>query len=251
MKITKSVLLISFLIIFLFSLFICPVYADENYTEIGVYDYADILSNNEEKSLQKISQKYYKNDISVIFLTTNDTEGKTVGEYADKFYINNNFHPDSVMFIISKDPLNHQIFIHPTGTYIETFSSASIKEVLESTKNLAITERYYDFFVKIEEESSSYIKNIDALIAKLIPSKMSIAISFASVVCVILILFNLHNKANTKPKAQIYLNQSFKVLYCHEVFLGDEKEIIKDYYKKDDIQPTFPNNKFNNRFGKF
>lgn len=225
----------SIIILLLFTILSCfiTVYADEIYTKTGVYDFAELLTEQEEKKLQKISNKYYKNEISVIFLTTKDTNNKSLEEYANNFYINKKFFPNSIMFIISKDPLNHQLYIYPTGVYIETLSKPSITEILESTKGYAMSEEYYEFFIKTENEFSHYIKNFDALIAKLKPSNMSIAISFSSIVCVLLILFNIHNKANVKPKAQIYLNQSFKVINSYEIFLGDEKEVIKDYYKKD------------------
>ena len=218
MKNLKNIILCFLTIVLITFAFPTMVFAN-NYSTKGVYDYANILSTKDKNDLQSISNKYLKSDISVIFLTIDNTNNQYIEDYVSNFYSNGNFSPNSIIFAVDIDPENKQLFVYPTGAYIETFSQDSITEILNETKGLAMQEQYYNFFVAVEKESSSYIKNPDIMFAKFIPSKVSIAISLAFTLCFVLALFALHNKANIKPKAQVYLNKNFKVTHCHEIFI--------------------------------
>ena len=78
-------------LLFLFSV---PVFAEEM-PEQRVFDYADLLDEAEEAEIQLWAQDMQENwGMDLAFLTTNDTEGKTVQQYGTDFYIEKNLGPE-------------------------------------------------------------------------------------------------------------------------------------------------------------
>ncbi len=210
---------------------------DSNENDIYVYDYADILTKENENDLQEIAQKYEEYDVSVVFLTTNNIGNLSSPSYIKRFYKNQSFSPDGVVFFISTDKDNREVYIDTIGKCIDVLSVEQTEKILSSTSHLATRDEYYEFFCSVEKETSDFIIKTSFDDSVFIPSKTSITATIIVVVFVSFILITKHNAANKRPKAQIYLNQTFEVVSKNEVFIGDRKEIISNYYKsqnKDD-----------------
>ena len=173
--------------------------------------------------------------------------------YIKKFYNNQNFYPDGVIFFINTDPDNYEAYIDTIGKCIDTLSIDEMDTILNEHSYLAISGKNFDFFSAIEQDASDLIIESSDQTSVLVPTKGSIATTVIVVVFLVIFLITKHNAANKRPKAQIYLNQTFEILSKREVFKGDRREIIKDYYKTDN-RKTGTNigiPKFKGRGGRF
>src|SRR5574344_564031 len=66
-----------------------------------VYDYADLLTDDEEKKLVTNINEYISNSIiDVAIVTTNNLNGYSISDYAYNFYDYNDFMSDGVVFVI-------------------------------------------------------------------------------------------------------------------------------------------------------
>ncbi len=234
----KNKILFIVLIIFSATMSSITCYADtETKNAIYVYDNAEILTNDEENALQRVAKKYEEYEISVVFLTTKTTDEMTTSKYIEKFYNQNDFYPDGVVFFLNTDIDNSEAYVLPLGKCIDTLSNATIEDILEEHSYLAIAEgRKYEFFSAIEKDASDFIIKENGLSDILIPTKTSIAITIISVIGLVVFLITKHNAANKKPKAQIYLNQTFEIVSKREVYKGDRREVINGYYKTDNTK---------------
>ena len=82
----KRFLLFLTALMLLFS--VLPVYAEEMTAEQRVFDYADLLSEADEREMHLWIEEMQKNwNMDLAYLTTNDTEGKSVQQYGADFYV--------------------------------------------------------------------------------------------------------------------------------------------------------------------
>ena len=75
-----------------------PVFAEEM-TEQRVFDYAELLSDADEREMHLWVADMQENwGMDLAFLTTNDTEGKSVQQYGADFYVEQNLGPHRVPY---------------------------------------------------------------------------------------------------------------------------------------------------------
>lgn len=81
-----------------------------------VYDYADLLTDDEEKKLVTNINEYISNSIiDVAIVTTNNLNGYSISEYAYNFYDYNDFMSDGVVFVIKVGGSEPEIFMGNSG----------------------------------------------------------------------------------------------------------------------------------------
>ena len=204
------------------------VIAAETETET-VFDMADLLTDSEEEQLRKIAEKYEKYDVSVVFMTTEDTGGKTTQNFSNDFYDTHSFHEDGVMF--SVDMQNREIYIDTVGKYIAAVSDNKVEQALDDSYLYASEGEYA---LCLTSMSQSICKIIDAkenpLMTAIKPSAATIFVMLAAAAIVGVVLLVKHNKANRKISASHYIGSSFKVKNRNTVYMGCRKEVIPGYY---------------------
>ncbi|MFI3173353.1 MAG: TPM domain-containing protein [Eubacteriales bacterium] len=98
----KIALVITVMIACLFTTTLCMAASDES----RVYDYSDLLTDEEESKLEIAIQEVQESlAFDVVILTVDDLEGYTAEEYAEGFYLQNDFGyndtSDGVIFLVS------------------------------------------------------------------------------------------------------------------------------------------------------
>ena len=199
-----------------------------------VWDEANILSETEELQLQKqVENLCTDQEVSIIFLTTKDTNGWSSEQYAKKFYNEHNFHENGVLYMI--DLNNSYIFIHPNGTFTSKLTESVMDDILEDNFHYATNKNFFDCMNNMYLDSTEYIKfeKVDIPIeSDIVPNMPSLFTSVVITIIVTLLLFFKHNNANKTTKAQKYMNTSLQVHNKSNVFIGDREIVRKNFYKK-------------------
>ncbi len=127
------------------SLLLCG-YSSE---EPKVFDDADLLTQEEEDDLQQMIVKAAeKTKQDIIIVTTNDTKGKSAGDYADDFYDDHGFgyeeeNGSGILLLIAMDI--RKIYISTAGNGIEQYTDSEINDVmLENVYQEMVDGDYYD-----------------------------------------------------------------------------------------------------------
>ncbi len=128
-----------------------------------VFDYADILSSEEENELQtEIDRLQTELETDIIILTSPDMEGKSWEAYADDFYDEHAFgyeqeHGTGIIFLISMDSSNRGITITTSGKAIENFTDYEIECMYDDIIEYMKSGEYYEgclSFLSLTEENA-------------------------------------------------------------------------------------------------
>lgn len=153
-KRTMAVIAAMLMIISVFCVYL-PVSAHEDLIydkEVGkgskrVFDFADLLSDDEENDIQEqIDKAKKKTSLDIVIVTINDAHGKISMDYADDFYDYNGFgtgdENDGILMLIDMD--NRNIWISTTGKAIKIFTDSKIDSILDDVQPLVKDKEYYD-----------------------------------------------------------------------------------------------------------
>lgn len=196
--------------------------------EETVFDYADLLSETEEEALREYSAKYAKDNISVIFLTTADTEGKSSMTYSDDFYDTHAFLPDGVLFMIDMD--NREVYINTVGKCINWLEN-DVYDILDATYMYASDGEYFDCLMETSKQACVIVENHTNPIKGVVrPSLTVLLIALGIMVIVLVVLLAKHSKANRRISTEQYLGSSFVVNNKDVVYMGCRKEVLRGYY---------------------
>lgn len=199
------------------------------YESETVFDMADLLTENEEASLEKMAKKYERYDVSIIFMTTDNAEGKTTQNYSNDFYDSHNFRPDGVMFSIDMD--NREIYIDTVGRCIEMITDDMVDSALEVSYSYATDGEYEACLSLMGDIICSTIEECEnPLLAAVKPSFFTIVVMLVAAVVVVIVLLVKHYKDNSTVAAEHYMGNDFSVKNINTVFMGVRKEVLKDYY---------------------
>lgn len=197
----------------------------------SVFDYANLLSTQEENRLRDYSQKYEKYNISIIFLTIDNAYEKSSQAYSDDFYNSSSFQPDGILFMIDMD--NREIYINTVGKCVDIISGSEIYHTLEDSYIYASNGEYYRCFEAMSKPICKTLQNYtNPLFSALKPSFSTILIMCIITFVVLAIIISCHYRANKKIPAQHYIGSSFRVLNRNTVYMGCRKEVLHNYYKK-------------------
>ena len=123
-----------------------PVYAAEQ----RVFDYADLISETDEQEMQLWAEDFQANwGMDLAFLTTYDTEGKSVREYGADFYVEQNLGLgetyDGVIFVLDMGTREGQILT--CGKAIDIYTDYYIDQMWENVvAYLSDGDYYWAFF---------------------------------------------------------------------------------------------------------
>ncbi len=130
-------------------------FAQETY----VYDHADLLSEEEEATLQGYAEDFHEKwDMNVLVVTTDDTEGKYSMEYAEDFYdarFPEAEEEDGVLYLIDMD--NREIYLSTCGIAIRYLTDSRIDHILDLAYTDVSAGDYYGTFVTFFEETHYYL----------------------------------------------------------------------------------------------
>lgn len=124
-----------------------------------VYDYADLLSEEEEESLREYAKKMSDVwEMNVLAVTTEDAQGQTSAEYADDFYdtkFPEEAEEDGVLYLIDMD--NREIYLFTSGIVIRYLTDDRIERILDTAYGYVEEGDYYGTFQSFFDESESYL----------------------------------------------------------------------------------------------
>ena len=129
-------------------------YVDE--TE-KIYDFADLFTPEEEKKLyDKVTNYIEKKNLDLVIVTINENNKDNTEDYAEDFYMYNNFGRDSKrsgsVFII--DMYNRDYDISSSGDAIKFMTDSIYNSIINDAEGYISNKRYYDGAVKVVEEMS-------------------------------------------------------------------------------------------------
>ena len=208
-----------------------------------IYDFADLLSDDEEVLLLADIQDYIEEyDMDMVVVTINNNNKSSATAYADDFYDYNYFGigdtRDGSLLLIDMD--NRDVWISTTGKAILVYDDARIDKMLDyiapnlTSRNykgavdnyikyasnyasLGIPSSNKDYYIN---ENGEYVKNLkksNEIMQDIISSVM-----FSIIPTIIFILIGIYGHKNVKKasKANYYLkNDSVKLTDNRDVFL--------------------------------
>lgn len=124
-----------------------------------VYDYADLLTTEEEAELQNYAETF-KSEWKMNFLvvTTDDADGKSSMDYADDFYdarFPEDTEADGILYLIDMD--NREIYLSTCGTAIRYLTDSRIDRILDEAFEDVADGDYYETFVTFFDETGDYL----------------------------------------------------------------------------------------------
>ena len=128
-------------------------------TEQRVFDYAELLSEADEREINLWAEDMQTNwGMDLAFLTTNDTEGKSVQQYGSDFYIEQNLgvgeNYDGVIFVL--DMGNREGQIITCGKAIEIYTDYYIDVMWENMVGYLSDGDYYNAFFSLYMDMHNY-----------------------------------------------------------------------------------------------
>lgn len=225
------------------------VFAEEvHVTE--VYDLAEVLSTEEVEKLKILGNDIVQElDINVIFLTANDTHGKSSMVYSDDFYDGIEgpvcYSEDGIICFV--DLYNSYDYIGTCGSAIDNISDYEVEKILDRAFEVP-EENYYgrlnalatwaahyynesstgstgDYDFVYDSDRSFITKLFTAIFTKWwIPLFVTLGFN--------IVVIGQHNKANKKIDTSIYLDKSRTTFRKGEDrFIRSYQTVSKDYYK--------------------
>lgn len=200
----------------------------------SVYDYADLLSSEEESELREFAADYEKYNISVIFLTTQDTEGKSSMQYSSDFYDNNPlFLDDGVLFMIDMD--NREVYINTVGSCIGLLPDDTVYEILDEYYIHASNGEYFLCLEKISWDACTTIENqLNPVLGSFRTATACIPALILIAGITIFVLIRKHKKANRQISAEKYMGSNFVVNHKNVMYAGCRQEVLRGYYRRNE-----------------
>ena len=184
-------------------------------TSLKVYDYAQVLTTEEEQNLKRNIELYIANhNMDMAIVTVKDHEKNSTMAYADDFYDYNGFgigpNFDGVIFVLDFTFWqNGDIWMSTTGKAIDVYTDYRIDSILDSV----VAEKnwgYYEMFNTFIEKSNYYAREGIPVYDSTLETKESawkgiiiFSLIIPSVVILILVLKNKMVKKSTT--ASVYL----------------------------------------------
>ncbi len=120
-----------------------------------VYDFAELLSDNQEKTLYNSIIKFMNNTgLEVVIVTIEDNPGKTIKDEAADFYDYNYFKTDGLIFLIDMEIREYSIVT--TGLGMKTHSNDEVDLMLDGIYPYMVNKNYYDACSEFINLASKY-----------------------------------------------------------------------------------------------
>lgn len=221
---------IKLFLIILLLLFIGPNYVKSFDNTVKIYDYAQVLTPNEEVELKNNINKYIqKHNMDMVLVTVKHHTQKSTASYAQEFYKKNKFgvgeNFDGIIFVLdfSLDDVN--IHIEPFGNAIKFYDNTRLKSLSQDILRKK-DKGYYkmsDLFIKnsykyAKEEISSIDSNntqniiTDTLLNKPIPWILILIVSILVSTIIIIILIFKNKMVRKSINANQYLKKDSVII---------------------------------------
>ena len=200
-----------------------------------VVDEADLLSDSEERSLEKhileiIEKHDRKYDIAVV--TVNSTDGKSAEAYADDYYDYNYYGYDSedsgLLLLVDMGGRNWHISTKGKG--IRAFTDYGISQIGDKVASYLSDGDYYDAFKKFADQADSYIEKYESSgkaydvgnkpkdYGQMLGTSFLGGLTIAIIVC--LCMMGQLKTAVKQTAARVYVkNGSMRVNHSRDIFL--------------------------------
>lgn len=128
-----------------------------------VYDLADLLTREEESTLQeKAVEAAYRLSLDVVMVTTNDAMGRTSEAFADEFYDGGGFgfegkNGSGMLFCIDMD--NREIYLSTAGDAISRITDYEVEKILDAAYDRITQGDYYGTFTAFLSSAEKYATN--------------------------------------------------------------------------------------------
>ena len=147
--------LLMFLMVFCMILPAVPVFAAEQ----RIFDYADLLSDEEEQEVEMWAAEMQQTwNMDLAFLTTDDTEGKSVQQYGSEFYVEQNLglgeNYDGVIFVLDMGGREGQIIT--CGKAIDIYTDYYIDVMWNDMVGFLSDGEYFDAFFTLYADLHHY-----------------------------------------------------------------------------------------------
>lgn len=157
----KKLLMILMVFCMLFSA--VPVLAEEM-TEQRVFDYADLLSEADEREMHLWIRDMQENwDMDLAYLTTYGTDGMSVQEYGAQFYIDHGLgigeNYDGVIFVLDMESREGQIVT--CGKAIDIYTDYYIDVMWDNMVSYLSDGDYYHAFFSLYMDMDYYAKEYE------------------------------------------------------------------------------------------
>lgn len=192
-------------------------------TSLKIYDYRDLLTDNEEQLLKdKIDTFINTYNMDMVLVTVDSHNSSSTMEYADDFYDYNGFgigtHHDGLIFVIDNNFSKENLWISTTGEAIRMYDDLRIDKILDAVYD---EYDYYELFNKYIDECSYYAsmgipssnKNTyinehgDIVYQRHFPYLVSIIISSIISTIVLLVLIHKNKMVREATDANTYVDK--------------------------------------------
>ena len=180
-----------------------------------VYDFADLLTAEEESKIFKNIQQFLNNsDMDTAFVTTNDLGGFSLSDYAYHFYDYNDFKDNGVIFVIYMGDNEPRIFMGNGGNASLIYTDSIIKQTLSYVyKNISVknyyqaVDDYYTildgFYSKSQGEKKEYKIGSSGEVVEVIPLLEMIILSISSTFIIVFLVLTIMKKKIKKKHGNI------------------------------------------------
>lgn len=195
-------------------------------------DLADLLTDAEEEKLISWINKTYGKEYNVLFLTTNDTGGKTTMIYSDDYM--DQLFPDTdenIAFVI--DMANREIYVNTMGSAITKLDDTEIDKALDLGFKKITNSKYYECMQVMSEYCLNELYNKSNFMSEYI-ANLKVSLLFALIISAIIVAITIaiHNKANKRISAEKYESkESYEIIDKDAVYERSYDTVQRDYYK--------------------
>lgn len=195
-----------------------------------VYDYAELLSPEQEKKVYDKIVEYNKNSgYDAVIVTTNNLNGKNLSQYTYNFYDYNDFNDEGVIFVIYIENGKPTIFMGNCGPKDSKIFSIYDNKVVNSTlkylyENSITKGNYYEAcynFVKIvngfyvQKETNNLRIDGEGKVIKTVPIFEVLVIALAvTFIIVMFMVTKAKSRISYKNQIERNINKSTMVVEC-------------------------------------
>lgn len=200
-----------------------------------IYDFADILTKNEEDKLYKQVKNFIDGtNMDYVVVTASKNNKASASKYAKDFYDYNDFKTDGILLFIDMD--NRSIYMLTSGNAYNLFPDSRMKPILENVFGKIKEKKYYDAcktfttsisqFVEIglvDDEVVKVDKDGSVIVRKDLHLLEILGFAFIGTLLIIGILILSSRMVRKATSAKEFLNkETMKIINISEMSLGSQ-----------------------------
>lgn len=205
---------------------------------VHMHDLGDLLTDKEEQELiDSVASYCRKMNYNILFLTTNNANGKDTQTYSDDYM--DKLFPDTdenIAFIIDMD--NRQIYINTMGRAIQFLSDDKIEKGLDAGYPHIKNDEYYECLREMSSYALGKLKWAEMRDRNFMVFLVTEMVRYIlpSVIVTVLLLLSLthkHRQANMAHSPAAYVPKDlYEVIDKKENFIRSYDTVQHNYYKQ-------------------